>query len=132
MSRPCTNRRPQNIHFRLLFQAVVDSEPLVDPTYAEESVGAVVPILTMAYMPAFDEVSTLGCQAFMCIQRSCRHALIAPCVAKVCGLVQVGEIIPEVQEKAIQLCVQRCTQVHAVQEACLLATLSDDVPQTHS
>eukprot|EP00037_Helgoeca_nana_P029990 m.366161 g.366161 ORF g.366161 m.366161 type:complete len:279 (-) comp28092_c0_seq12:2147-2983(-) len=79
--------------------AVVDGEPVVDPASAEEGQGGAVPLLTMSYMPGFDEV---------------------------CGLVQVGEVAADVQERAIQLCVQRCTQIHAVQESCLLTTAADD------
>jgi ribonuclease PH len=37
-------------------QAVVDGEPVVDPASAEEGQGGAVPLLTMSYMPGFDEV----------------------------------------------------------------------------
>ena len=63
----------------------------VDPTRAEEAGAA---LLTLAYMPTFDEV---------------------------CGLLQEGEVPVDAQGRAVQQCVERCTQVYAVLEAALLA-----------
>eukprot|EP00038_Savillea_parva_P013100 m.208943 g.208943 ORF g.208943 m.208943 type:complete len:273 (+) comp24320_c0_seq1:50-868(+) len=75
--------------------AVTDGVAVVDPTHAEE--GTATPTMTLAYIPSFDEV---------------------------CALVQRGTMDSGTQEQAIQLAVQRCTQVHAVQESCLLRAAS--------
>eukprot|EP00041_Stephanoeca_diplocostata_P000460 m.14865 g.14865 ORF g.14865 m.14865 type:complete len:270 (-) comp10548_c0_seq1:199-1008(-) len=66
---------------------------LVDPT--EDDVGPTDAVLTVSYMPAFDEI---------------------------CGLVQTGAIVSgEDQEKALRVCIEGCTKAHIVQEATLVA-----------